>query len=368
MKLKKAQVLAFLFGTVTVFSFQNCAPPKLACDSSSGSSTDASCSQNSNSTNTGGTSNNGIKTGSSNSGSSGSSNSSSSGLTPPPSSSLTGGGGSSGGFGPGGGSSGGGSAGGFGPSTGSGGSSGSEPEYDPKDLSFRIVKAPASQTVNEGEDFSFGIKVYGGTTPYKYQWYRDEQPIQMGLGTNYYYADRADRWSKQARYHVVVTDAKGLKVTSLRVSLTIREIAGGCAAGTYYLLKKVDGLNGSMNELFHNSRGKWAISPSYDEVGTWSSYGIIRDQYLQPLTNNQAIVYSGTISLSCRSEIAYIHTPSPNPNSGSRYYDRHYEDGNGYRYVGAVTFECKNNRFLFLSNSCAWERYDTSSNGGDGGN
>lgn len=339
MKRKVLPVISIIIGSITIFSFQNCAPPQLACDSA----TDSSCSENLSSSSSG-------------------NNQTGSTIKPPSSggASSTGGSSSGGGtFGPGGtagsGSSGtsggGGSSGSIGPINGGNSSGGTQ--IDTSNPTFRFVKDVSSTTVNEGEEYAFSAQVYGGTSPYKYQWYHNDQPIQNGMGISYFYTDRADRWSKEGRYHVVVTDAKGAKLTSLKAGLSIREVAGGCETGTYYLLKKVDSMNAILNELFHNSRGKWAYSTKYDEVGTWASYGVIRDQYLQGINNNQALVYLGTMNVSCRSQVAYIHSPQPNP--GSPYSSR-YEDGYGYTYSGALVFECRNNRFVFKQNTCQWLR------------
>lgn len=337
MRSKWTRAAAVLFVTVTIISFQNCAPPQLACDGS----TSTDCSP----TNTpkpptesspttpeiggGNTSESGaisIPGGSSG----GAGSSSSSGLTLP--SSTT-------------------------PSSGS-----SSVDYSNK--TFRIVTPPKAVTVAEGAFFNLSVSVYGGTPPYKYEWFKDGALIKNYNGA--YYSNRADRYSREGLYKVRIKDTAGSTVESAQVRLSIKPEEGPCAQGTYVALKKDVSEYPNVEpliDMFVFGGKKYLISSKNDIINSFYSSGFMQSKHFSSYNTSGTIKYKGLLNLSCTTAIPNVHQPEKNPGAPYTGCDdywcgssENYNDGAGWKYDGTITFECVNNKFRLLSNSCKWSQ------------
>lgn len=338
--LKRIRKIRLLSGLIvlslSILSFQNCAPQKKACDSKTTNCSEGSTSNSSTSGNSSGNSSGTSIWGSRPSGSSGVS--------------IGSGGSSSGG------SSGGGiviGGGGTGGNTGSGGSG--TGGGTSTDTTFRIVKQPATSSVNEKASFTLSVSVAGGTYPYSYQWFKDSQAISNGAGTYESYMNTATSYSVEGNYHVVIKDGAGRSLQSAVARVTIQEIAGGCDAGSYFTFTSpdYDVAYKYIPDYFNSARGKYLLHKSYDTQGfiyNYRNYSGLQE-YNVPTT----LAYLDKTYISCRSAIPRIHEPVQNPAYDNEwgYYAR-FNDGGNYKYEGSVTFECRNKKLKFLSNTCAW--------------
>lgn len=333
-----------LIVSLTILSFQNCAPQNSTCTKdASGCNNESSKSSSSSGNNsnsiwdtrpgTGGASGVGIGGG----GSGG-------GVSP---GGTGGGSGSGGGIGIGGGSggsTGGGNVGvgGGGTGTGSGGGS--------TDNSFRIVQQPKNVSVQEQGQFQLDVVASGGRYPFTYQWYKDNAPINdggFGLASYPTYINTANSYTLQGTYYVVVTDADGKRVQSNVAQVTIQEPAVGCDAGSYFTYTNAQfDYSKYFAEYFDSPRGKYLLHSSYDVYGTlYSNRGYAKlSDYQVP----SALAYMGKTWISCRTSIPRIHTPQTNPSAGS------YADNDQYSYQGNIAFECHNKKLKLLNNTCQW--------------
>ncbi|WP_413943929.1 hypothetical protein [Bdellovibrio sp. HCB-162] len=358
-RIRNFRVLSGLLITfLTILSFQNCAPQSQMC-TSSGADCSTESASSSPSTDKGSVwgsrpgngNSSGVGVGSG-SGGSGSVNIGSSGSG----GSATGGGGVSVGSG---GSSGGTSSGGGGVTAGGSGST--------TNTSFRFTKQPQSVSVIEGASFTIDATVSGGTYPYTYQWYKDNQAIGNGMGEYSSYFDTAYSYSKEGNYHIVVKDAKGQSIQSSIARVTVQEQAGNCPAGSYFTFTNAtyDSGYGYFADYFDSPRGKYLLHQSYDTMNflyQYRSYTKLYD-YNVPST----LAYVAKTYISCRTEIPRIHTPTPNPSyDGDWGYGNRFNDNGYWTYQGAVNFECHNKRLKLISNTCKWVQNPNYNNGGGG--
>ena len=354
-RIRKIRLLSGLIVTsLTVLSFQNCAPQKKSCDSktencsSSGSATNASTSGNSTSIWGGrpsGSSGVGIGSGGSSSGG-------------------TSGSGTGGGVVIGGGGSGGSGSGGSGSGGTGGGSS--------TDTTFRIVKQPTATSVNEKASFTLAVSVAGGTYPYSYQWFKDNQAISNGAGTYESYMNTATSYAVEGNYHVIIKDGAGRSLQSAVARITIQEIAGGCDAGSYFTFTSADYdvAYKYIPDYLDSARGKHLLHKSYDTQGFIYNYRNFSGLYDYNVPTTLA--YLDKTYISCRSAIPRIHEPVQNPAYDNEwgYYAR-FNDGGNYKYEGSVSFECRNKKLKLVANTCAWVQSapppDSGGNYGNGG-
>ncbi|NUN04436.1 MAG: hypothetical protein HUU57_01630 [Bdellovibrio sp.] len=341
--LKRIRKIRLLFSlvalTLTILSFQNCAPQKKTCDSKTTNCKEDSASNASTGGNTSGNSGGSSVWGGRPSGSGGVG---------------IGGGGSSSGGGSGGGTGGGiviGGGGGGGGSGGGGGGGGGTGT----DTTFRIVKQPATTSVNEKTSFTLSVSVTGGTYPYSYQWFKDGQAISNGAGTFEMFSDTANTYTVEGNYHVIIKDGAGRSLQSAVARVTIQEIAGNCDAGSYFTFTSpdYDVAYKYIPDYFASTRGKYLLHKSYDTQGfiyNYRNYSGLHE-YNVPTT----LAYLDKTFISCRSAIPRIHEPQQNPayNHEWGYYAR-FDDGGNYKYEGSVTFECRNKKIKFISNTCNW--------------
>ncbi|UXR64965.1 hypothetical protein EZJ49_01710 [Bdellovibrio bacteriovorus] len=345
-KIRNFRVLsAIVVASLTIVSFQNCAPQNSLC---SGSDCDKDTSG-----------------GSSASGSKGSGNSSIWGSRPGSSGGINMGGGSNGGGSGsgsssggavtigGGGSSGGGSSSGGGAVTigGGGGSSGSGSNGG-GDGPLKIVNHPSSVSVQENGNFQLEVTFTGGTSPYTIQWYKNSAAITNGMGHYSFYSGSADSWSNEGTYYVVIKDAKSQSVQSNLARVTILEPAVGCPAGRYFTYTNAtyDQAYNYFTEYFDGPRGKFLLHQGYDRYNVLfqaPSYSKL-SSYDVP-----ALKYLDKTWMNCRTTIPRIHTPTVNPNYDYEYGDR-YADNYAYKYTGEVQFECRNNKLKLIANTCKW--------------
>lgn len=342
LKIKSGQVRAFAGAIATgvlLLAFQNCAQPMCA-------QNDATCAENSGSTSKGSSSSSGSKNNSSSNGgfaggismgSGGGSSSNSSGNTVG-GISVGGGGGSSSGSGV---SVGGGGGGNSGGSSGSGATA------------FGFLTQPSNMMVREGEKLELKATITGGKVPFTYQWYRNSKAVDFFGNYSNLTLDETT-WKDAGSYFLEVSDAAGVKIRTTAVDVTIVEKPIGCDAGSYftYTAANFDMAYNYIPEYFDSSRGKYLLHRQFDNYNffytTSSSFTGMKTY------NVPALAYKAQTYMSCQTSIPRIHTPTQNP--GYDYGGDRYNDGNGYRYTGNILFECRNNKLLFVSNTCKWSR------------
>lgn len=243
---------------------------------------------------------------------------------------------------------------------GSSGESGGAVNY--QDQTFRITQQPTALSVTEGGAGSLTVSIYGGKSPYTYQWYKDGGALSFGTGS--YLGINADRPSREGLYYVTVKDAGGLSVTSQTVRVSIIEAPGDCASGAYAaLLKDTTGLTGeSIRDLFIWGNNKYLQSTQHPSINyLYNNQRYLGSTYIQIFKISTTIKYKGIMNIACSNPISNIHSPMPNPgwSSGDEWgysSNQYYNDGYGYRWSGQVTFECANKKFRLLSNTCKWEK------------
>lgn len=335
---------ALLIASLTIVSFQNCAPQSSFCsgDCAEGSTTGAS---------KGGGSSGSTSAGGGRTDIWGSRPGGSGGVNMGGGSNSTGAGSGSGGGGGavtiGGGGSGG-SSGGI--STGGGSSSGG----GSSDGTFRIIKQPESASVQEQADFQMEVAVSGGSQPYTYQWYVNSKAVTGGFGNYAFLAGRADSWKNEGTYYVVIKDGKGQSLQSTMARVTILEPAVGCSAGKYFTFTNAtydQGYN-YFTEYFDGPRGKFLLHQAYDIYNMLFPYPSYSALTHFNVPSNLA--YLDKTWVSCRSTIPRIHSPAVNPGY-TEYYDR-FADSAEWKYEGSVGFECRNKKLKFISNTCKWVR------------
>lgn len=260
-----------------------------------------------------------------------------------------------------GGSTGSGSGGGSGVSLpgGSGGSTGgSTGSVNFQDRTFRIIEQPVALSVPEGGSGSLVVSIFGGSTPYSYQWYKDGSAISFGTGSSY--GILADRPSREGLYSVTVRDATGISVTSQQVRVSITEVPGDCSAGAYAaLLNDTTPLTGeSIRDLFVYGANRYLQSVSHPAINyLYNNQRYLGSTYIQIFNVTSTVRYRGLLNIACSSPISQIHAPTANPGAGfdeGGFLNNYYRDGYGYRWNGSVTFECVNRKYRLLANTCQW--------------
>lgn len=334
---KIRSLLGLLLSTLTILSFQNCAPPVESSEQSSTSDgkTSGTSKQNSSSnSNIWGPRN-----------SSGSANGSA-GATMLPGGGSTGGSSAS--------SSNSGSSSGSrsgGPVAIGGGTSGGA-STGSTDYTFRITQQPQSLNAPEGTRFQIEVVAFGGKTPYSYQWYKDGKAITDGLGVYSIISDEATSYKKEGLYHVVIQDASGKSTQSVVARVTISEPRLGCEMGSYftYTSTQFDQAYNYIPEYFDGPRGKFLLHRSYDTQNFL--YGIDRRfSTLSAYDVPKKLEYLEKTWISCKTTIPRIHNPQYNP--GSLFYG--YDNSDQWIYKGNIEFECRNKKLKMLTNSCKWE-------------
>lgn len=354
------KIRSFRFATamtvigLTVLSFQNCAPAQLCAD---GSANSASCPSKS-------TDNPSTENKSPNSSGNGSGNNSggfgSTGGSV--SNGSSGGSGNSGTVTIGNGSGGGGSSsgGGFGSGGSSGGSGGSS------DTNLKITSQPSSVSVNEFADFQLDVAAYGGTPPYTYQWYKDNTALNAMIGSFYILFDTADTWAKEGNYYVVIKDSAGATVQSNTVRVSVVEPPVGCNAGTYFTFtNSTYDYTGLIPGFIDSPRGKHLLPSGFPNSSIVLG---IPGKYTGLATYSfPAVAFGAQATLSCRSNVPRIHTPTKNPQYSSDYSDYSYTDSAYWQYQGSIVFECRNQKLRFVVNTCKWvqvKAFDDNYSGG----
>lgn len=289
------------------------------------------------------------------------------------------GGGSGGGFGPAGGSSGGGSGGGSsgggwdtgggGGWTPGGGGGWTDPDPTPGGgvtpaFSF-YTDLPTNKAVAEGSTFVLETMVIGGTPPYTFRWYHNNNALESMAATIQNYADIADRFSKEGNYHLVVTDSaqRTLRSKTVNVSFQIPQV--GCAQGVY-TAQAGNPLSGygvrPLSDLYQVGNRKWLIPTTHPDIaffdGNWAYYGFARFQV-------DKANFHDKLNIGCQHDIPRINTPPYNWNCQYN----HRDDGcTPQVHTGRVEFICENNKWRLVKNTCQWS-YPTPppDTGGGGG-
>lgn len=324
-RFKKLSLLAIM--TLTVLSFQNCAPQNMADSSATANSANSSQSSVLNSSsNSSGSKSGVIQIGSgtvSRGGSAGnSSGSKGNGVI------QIGSGGSSGGT----------------SYNGSRSQNTGDAASANSDKTLRIITQPASINVYEGADFQLQVEFAGGVAPFSFQWFLNGQAIDLNSYASYYvFKGVADTYKKEGRYHIVIKDSTGNSVQSIAASVGIVEPQMGCEAGSYftYTNSDFDKTIDYFDEYFAGPRGKFLLYQSFDTYGALypnRSFAGLKDWIIP------ALQYKELVHLPCASTIPRIHTPEKRPKFRP-----------DLTYTGAVVFECHNKKIKFIEDTCKWK-------------
>lgn len=213
---------------------------------------------------------------------------------------------------------------------------------------FRIIEQPQSLGVQEKAQFNLHVDVAGGKSPYTYQWYLNGKLVDGYQGGYATLTDYADTYKKEGTYHVIIKDDSGQTLQSSLARVAFQEPATGCDAGSYFTYTNgtYDAGYDYFSEYFDGPRGKFLLHSSYDSYNILYRFRDITKLYDYSIPRN--LQYMEKVTISCRTTIPRIHTPTYNPEYGR------YNDGYGWTYQGAITFECHNKKLKLLSNSCRW--------------
>jgi hypothetical protein len=234
---------------------------------------------------------------------------------------------------------------------------------------FRFLTDLKSKEVEYNGYSELGVLVAGGTPPYSYQWFKDDQPLTSGTGnygawcsTGYSCQLDIDSYSKEGRYKVVVKDSSSnpRTLTSSIAVVSVMDPAGPCGAGNYVMYTGGNAF-GNVTELFQNPRGTFLISGANDAISYMvpypRSFPITIVNYMPAATFKQSVPFPSL----CESMIPNINTSGIN-NPGSAafgdggIYGCGTGNGCGYHREGAVTLECSNARWRLVTNTCRWVR------------
>lgn len=231
---------------------------------------------------------------------------------------------------------------------------------------FRFVAQPKSEEVEWNGFFDLDVSLAGGTPPYSFQWYKDDQVLTedgsgygLGCSTSYSCRGVVDTYRREGRYKVVVKDSSNVPqtLTSEVATISVMDPAGPCGAGNYVMYSGANAYGNNLVELFQNVRGTFLISAGNNEISYMTAYPAyypITIVYLSAATYQQSVSFPNL----CGTQIPNINTASNNP---GRSMDGEYglfgcgnSNGCGYHREGAVTLQCKNARWRFVSNTCRW--------------
>ncbi|MBK7960825.1 MAG: hypothetical protein IPK04_06220 [Bdellovibrionales bacterium] len=233
---------------------------------------------------------------------------------------------------------------------------------------FRFIAQPKSVQVEWNGFFDLEVSLAGGTPPYSFQWYKDDQAVTeggsnygLGCSTSYSCRGMMDSYSRDGRYKVVVKDSSRIPqaLTSTVATISVADPAGLCAAGSYVMYTGGNSYGSNLVEMFQNVRGTFLISAGNDAISYMTSYPKyypITIVYDMPAATFQQSVPFPSL---CGSQIPNINSASSNPGQASGEYGLYgcgNSNGCGYHREGAVTMECKNARWRFVSNTCRWVR------------
>lgn len=215
---------------------------------------------------------------------------------------------------------------------------------------LRIVTQPTSVTVLEGANYSLGVVVAGGHSPYKYRWSLNGLALSQMFGDSSIYSDTADRYNKAGKYTVTITDAAGASLTSSVANVGINEISGSCQAGNYSMMSTNNDPTGTqLYQLFENVRGLYLINNSHPEISWMMSYpsywGITNYNFAAGAALEKR-------NVSCSTYIPRINDPRTYTNTT---YSGFYGQSQ-WVSSGAITFECRNQKWKLVSNSCQWSK------------
>jgi hypothetical protein len=229
----------------------------------------------------------------------------------------------------------------------------------PGNYSFEITEQPKSKTITEGAEFTVGVSVRGGKSPYKFMWYRNGQALAPLYGNDHYetYTSTLDRIYKEGDYHVVVTDADGMSKTSSKAS--IRMIAKVCNAGDYWFPVSTQSSYPDVfnwfGDLFIYEKTKYFVS-QYNPV-----ISQMQGRYSRTL-NYLGFSYfrlGGNVSngqefgIGCGTDVPTVHSVvcTKNTTSKCNYWQTQDETITRY-YEGSVDFKCRNGYLEYIRNTC----------------
>lgn len=228
--------------------------------------------------------------------------------------------------------------------------------------SFRITTQPQPLEILTDQYAITYVAYSGGTYPYKFQWYKDDLPLEKGEGDGLYCnvtetcGVSANRYRQEGRYKVVITDSKGLTLTSKPIAVSIQDPAIGCAGGNYFshLLSGQELNTHPSYELFKNKRGNFLIHSEnkeiHDFVGGDEMFGFI-------LAGNFPVgkhLEQRQIPELCLINIPDIQTVPQIAGYPKDLCLKSKGRNCGYHMSGAVKMECSYNKWKFVSNNCRW--------------
>lgn len=293
-------------------------------------------------------------------------------------------------------------------------------------LPLRISTQPVSQDVYEFSRVKLSVIAEGGQPPYNYAW-----TLNGSAFTGSYVSNAPEinfnvggyiNWKNQGEYQVSITDYAGTVITSTIASIRIKEAEINCASQDYYNLTETrqeilvstvvpDSPSGDhlvpLKNYFVTSNGaKYLVpvnsNPFYVPGGSAPLFNpiniFLNNNYVQksgwrmPATShgNQvtiactAAVNGGALSNWMRDFNEFPNNPNPmalwqtsesGDNGGCQLWSQPEEcariNTSTYTLRGSQIYECRNNKFKYVSGSCNWEYTppppDTSGGGGPGG-
>lgn len=213
---------------------------------------------------------------------------------------------------------------------------------------LKITQQPKAATIYEdGEYAHIFVSVSGGSYPYVFNWYKDNQHL---TGVQYSQNGIAlDRIQHQGTYRVEVVDAKGNKVTSQSVAVNFIESTKSCPSGNFYFPTASTQFNAGLTSSFQNQYGTYYLPNSHPDIAPFGLDGN-NHQYLNIVGfsrfNGFPSAHHGQeTGISCYTSVPGIYNYNPDWDSESGYRHR--------TFIGSVNFQCRGGKWLFKSNTCA---------------
>lgn len=212
-----------------------------------------------------------------------------------------------------------------------------------------IVTHPTHVNVLEGTDFTLKITTTG-EPPTSYKWYKNGALLQYC--TYWECALNARSHADAGNYYVVITNSKGQSVQSNTATVSIADPNTPCAAGVYFIGENKTAYNGDdHNTFFVNTSGKFLLSDKNENVKYMLESSTIINFYGVKKFNFPLQNFGSEYKIKCTTN---LHIPQIHNQVNFWWWN------NNGNYVGDVTFQCRGNKWKFVSDTCHWEQSDFS--------